>query len=246
MRNNNNNNGNTVPVISYYNVDISKNIILKDNKRKSGIYRWNNLIRGKSYIGSSVSLSGRFNNYYSLTFLNRKVEIGSSAIYSALLKYGYSNFSLDILEYCEPSQLIAKEQYYIDLLEPEYNILKTAGSWLGAKHSESTKQLLSNVFKGRVFSEDSLDKMRVAARLRVGNKTSFFGKTHSIETITKISMTKFSLVKVIDINTNTTKVFKGNLEAAKFLDMGESTLRRYKKRGKLYKNKYLICNSSGV
>jgi group I intron endonuclease len=88
--------------------------------------------------------------------------------------------------------------------------------------------------------------MRVAARLRVGNKTSFFGKTHSIETITKISMTKFSLVKVIDINTNTTKVFKGNLEAAKFLDMGESTLRRYKKRGKLYKNKYLICNSSGV
>ena len=27
---------------------------------------------------------------------------GSSHVYPALLKYGYSNFSLEILEYCEP------------------------------------------------------------------------------------------------------------------------------------------------
>jgi len=39
--------------------------------------------------------------------------MGSSAIYSALLKYGYSNFSLDILEYCEIDALIEREQYYI-------------------------------------------------------------------------------------------------------------------------------------
>ena len=204
------------------------------------------MITGKSYVGSSTSLSKRFYNYYSIAFLNRVVENRSSAIYSALLKYGYSNFSLDILEYCELSQLIVKEQYYIDILEPKYNILKIAGSRLGTKHSESTKQLLRNAFKGRLFSEDSLDKMRVAAKLRVGKKTSFFGKMHSIETITKISMTKFSSIKVIDITTNSTKIFRGNLEAAKFLDMGESTLRRYKKRGKLYKNKYLIYNNSDV
>jgi group I intron endonuclease len=96
-----------------------------------------------------------------------------------LLKYGYSNFSLDIFEYCELNQLIVKEQYFIDMLKPKYNILKIAGSRLGTKHSEATKQLLSNVFKGRVFSEDSLEKMRVAAKLRVGKK-SFFGKTHTV------------------------------------------------------------------
>jgi hypothetical protein len=39
-------------------------------------------------------------------------------------------------------------------------------------------------------------------------------------------MTMFSLVKVIDINTNIVKIFRGNLEAANFLNMGESTLRR--------------------
>lgn len=45
-------------------------------------------------------------------------------IYRALLKYSYSNFSLDILEYCELDVLIEREQYYINILKPEYNILK--------------------------------------------------------------------------------------------------------------------------
>jgi group I intron endonuclease len=43
-----------------------------------------------------------------------------------LLKYGYSNFSIDILEYCELNVLIEREQYYINHLKPEYNIYKRA------------------------------------------------------------------------------------------------------------------------
>jgi len=64
---------NIIPVVSYFNADIDKSIIYKENKNKSGIYRWNNLITGKSYIGSSISLSGRFNTYYSLSYLKKKV-----------------------------------------------------------------------------------------------------------------------------------------------------------------------------
>jgi group I intron endonuclease len=40
----------------------------------------------------------------------------------ALLKDGYSSFSLYILEYCDEKDLIQREQYYFDLLKPEYNI----------------------------------------------------------------------------------------------------------------------------
>lgn len=136
MENNNKNNINIIPVVSYFNSYIDKSIIYKENKNKSGVYRWNNLITGKSYIGSSVSLSGRFSSYYSLTYLKKRVEKGSSIIYSSLLKYGYSNFSVDILEYCEPILLILKEQYYIDILKPEYNILEKAGTRFGIKQSE--------------------------------------------------------------------------------------------------------------
>ena len=44
---------------------------------------------------------------------------------------------------CEINILIEREQYYLDLLKPEYNILKIAGSMLGFKHSEATKIKMS-------------------------------------------------------------------------------------------------------
>lgn len=59
-------------------------------------------------------------------------------IHKALIKYGYSNFTLEVLEYCDPNNAILREQYYLDLLKPVYNILTKAGSSLGFKHSEVT------------------------------------------------------------------------------------------------------------
>jgi group I intron endonuclease len=56
----------------------------------------------------------------------------------ALLKYGYSNFTLEILEYCATKDVIQREQYYLDSLKPGYNIVKKAGSTLGYKHIEET------------------------------------------------------------------------------------------------------------
>lgn len=55
-------------------------------------------------------------------------------ICKALLKYGYSNFSISILEYYDSNNRLVREQYYIDLLQPEYNILKKAGSSVGYLH----------------------------------------------------------------------------------------------------------------
>lgn len=92
-----NSNKSIIPIASYYNVDKNRCIILNENRRKSGIYRWNNLITGKSYVGSSISLSNRFRIYYSLIELKRRLNTSKSAIHSALLKHGHANFSLDIL-----------------------------------------------------------------------------------------------------------------------------------------------------
>lgn len=55
-------------------------------------------------------------------------------ICKAILKYGYSNFSISILEYYDSNNRLVREQYYIDLLQPEYNILKKAGSSVGYLH----------------------------------------------------------------------------------------------------------------
>jgi group I intron endonuclease len=84
-------------------------------------------VNGKSYIGSSASLDKRILFYYYLSSLTLQVK-RSIIIHRALLKYGYKNFRLDILEYCEPDVLIKREQYYIKILKSEYNILKKTGA----------------------------------------------------------------------------------------------------------------------
>jgi group I intron endonuclease len=146
----------------YLNAKLNKHIIYKENKNKCGVYRWTNLVNGKSYIGSSTSLYNRFRVYFSLGYLNN-VRTGSSIISKALLKYGFKNFSLGIIEYCNPDLVITREQYYLDKLKPEYNICKIAGSSFGYKHKKET--ILK--FKNRIFTKEIKAKMRAAAKNRI-------------------------------------------------------------------------------
>ena len=105
--------------------------MLKENKGKSGVYLWINNINGNKYVGSSVNLSIRLVRYYNTKYLLKYFQMN---ICKALLKYGYSNFSISILEYCDSNNRLVREQYYIDLLQPEYNIKKKAGSSVGYLH----------------------------------------------------------------------------------------------------------------
>jgi group I intron endonuclease len=59
---------------------------------------------------------------------NRLLDTANMPICKALLKYGYSNFSLDILEFCNKDNLILREKHYFNIYFPEYNILKEPGS----------------------------------------------------------------------------------------------------------------------
>jgi group I intron endonuclease len=49
----------------------------------------------------------------------------------AILKYKLDSFSLDILGYCSKEDVIQREQNYLNIYAPKYNILKIAGSSLG-------------------------------------------------------------------------------------------------------------------
>ena len=86
-----------------------------------------------------------------------------------MIKNGYSNFRLEILEYCELEILIEREQYYIETLNPEYNILKQAGSLTGFKHSEAAKELMSiNKLNSTVSKET---RLKIAVALSKGDNT---------------------------------------------------------------------------
>ena len=55
---------NTIPFKVYLDLADVKTIY-KENNRKSGIYRWVNLINGSTYIGSAADLTRRLRDYFS-------------------------------------------------------------------------------------------------------------------------------------------------------------------------------------
>lgn len=111
----------------------------------------------------------------------------------ALLKYGHSAFSVEILEYCDKDDTLTRENYYLFKFKPDYNIAKDASAtFLGRFHSEETKAKLSaansgekHPMFGKSRSEETKAKLRAA---RLGEKHPLFGKTPSEETKAKISI----------------------------------------------------------
>ena len=100
---------------------------------------WTNLLNNKRYVGSFMFLRKRLGQYFNANFLVKY----NMYIYRALLKYGYSNFKLEILEYYDPSVLLERENHYIKHYKPEYNILQTAGSSIGRKLTHKEKERIS-------------------------------------------------------------------------------------------------------
>ena len=75
-------------------------------------------------------------------------------IFRALLKYGYSKFSLEILEYCDPTKCLIRERYYIKNIKPEYNISQFPQSpHEGLKHSDEARAKMKAKTLGRVKTE---------------------------------------------------------------------------------------------
>lgn len=126
---------------------------------KSGIYKITNIINNKCYIGSSWDVENRLRTHKS------KLKKGKNTIklQNAFNKYGKENFIFEFLEIVPIEGLKDKEQYYLNVLKPEYNIDPIA-----RRNSEEVREANSR---------------------RLSNSgNGMFGKKHSAETIRKMSL----------------------------------------------------------
>lgn len=253
--NNNNNYGSFVPVKIYNNVDIDKLLILKDNKGKAGIYLWKHKELGKSYIGSAEDLSKRLENYFKLSYISDKSK--NSYIYNAIYLHGYSAFSLTIIEHIDISNLsidetrlliVSREQYYLDSLQPEYNILKIAGSSLGYKHTEESLAKMSEASKGKIFSSETIAKLSKVKSGennpmygKLGENHPMHGKTHSTKTKAKMSLARGTTVYVYNSDKSTlVNSFPSAKKAAEFFNCSHSTILRYISNGLIFKDRWIL------
>jgi len=125
----------------------------------SGIYQLRNVINDHVYIGSSYDIDARWSMHKKHL---RKGKHHSILLQRAWNKYGEEKFIFEILkDHVNKSGLIVHEQYYFDLLKPEYNICKIAGNTLGAAfyNSKDWRQKVGACHKGKPLSIETKRKI---------------------------------------------------------------------------------------
>lgn len=105
-------------------------------KRYPGVYRIICRVTSDCYVGSSAYTYSRKSDHWQA--LRRKTH-ANVHLQRAFDKYGEETFDFEILERPEVDKLVEREQYWIDVLKPAYNIRKIAESNLGLKQSEVAK-----------------------------------------------------------------------------------------------------------
>jgi group I intron endonuclease len=142
--------------------------------KQSGIYMIQNVVDWKMYIGSAKYIARRWAVHRHNLRNNKSNNVHLQRAWN---KYGEDCFRFSVLVYCKPDELIELEQYFIDGLNPAYNIQQVAGSSLGRKFSEETKEKLRKASTGHVHTAEHKAKIGAAQ----------LGKKRSPETIAKLT-----------------------------------------------------------
>lgn len=166
----------------------------------------------------------------------------------AINKYNLQNFIFVIFEYSETEELIFREQFYLDALKPEYNILKVAGSSLGYVHTEESKVKIGETHKGKTginspnFGKIISAETKVLMSLALSGKNHpMYNKNHSEESKNKISISNGTSIFVYLSDGKTLiNSFSSAIKAGEFLNVSYHTVLKYAKNGKLLKNKWIV------
>lgn len=143
--------------------------------KRLGIYQIKNIVTNDIYIGSCSNYNVRKGSHLCILRQNKHHSI---VLQRAFNKYKEENFTFELIEELQDkTKLIEREQYYIDLLKPAYNICPIAGSTLNRIFTEEHKQNLSKSLKGKVRTQKQKEHQR---KIKLG-------KTHTLETKNKVS-----------------------------------------------------------
>lgn len=119
-------------------------------KKTSGVYKITNKITDDFYIGSSKNIIRRWSNHKCPSTWKKRPGM---LLYKAFRQYGLENFDFVIVE--ETDSLYEREQYFIDLLKPEYNIRTvTTGMTIKEYYRSYNNQLC--FYKGKQLTLNAL------------------------------------------------------------------------------------------
>lgn len=176
-----------------------------------GIYKIQNVVNGKCYIGSAKSFRTRFRKHKNVLVKNAHHSI---KLQRAWNKHGEDAFIFQPIIFCEPKNLLFYEQQAIDAYNSYcdgYNATIKANSALGVKRSDEIKakisvskagiklsaehkKAISDGNKGKKRSDETKEKIRIVntgvkkSKSHIENmRKANLGKKYNDETKAKIS-----------------------------------------------------------
>ena len=175
------------------------------------VYQYRNTKDGKVYVGSTNNPVRRHQQH--IRELRKGIH-GNPRLQNAWNFHGESCFERSVLEEVpEPTRekLLAREQHYLDSLthETSYNLAWVAGSCLGVKRSQETKQKLREANLGKVLSKEH--KQSIAAT-KTGLKQTLEHTQNISTALTGVPFTKEHKKKLAEAQKNKKSVLKLSLE----------------------------------
>lgn len=131
------------------------------------VYKIKNLINNKLYIGKADNVNKRWLKHISYARTNR-----GFIFHKAITKYGADNFEVSILEECESEEIaLEKEAYWIAEYKTNickwgsefgYNLTDGGEGISGHKHSDESKQKMSDASIGKPKSDDHKNQLSIS------------------------------------------------------------------------------------
>lgn len=213
-----------------------------ENRGSSGVYALICKVNNKFYVGSSINLANRLLDYMQPAYLAQQTN---RPILRAIVKYGIINFIYVVIETCHRTDTLQREQYWLDLLEPEYNLCKIAGTTQGVYLSEETKAKLRIALLGK---SHTLETRQLMSETRKGSNAYWFGKNHSEETRAKLREVALSRTKlhrpgfslyIYDQDLYLLRECRSHREGMRYLGCDSRTILRYLNKG-LFKGLFYL------
>lgn len=195
-----------------------------------GIYKITDINTNNFYIGSSIDIYSRWKRHLSQLKNNNHSNYFLQKIFNS---YGEKCFSFEIVELCD--NLKEREQYYLDILNPDLNINKNScGGDMISNHPLKKKIKEKHLINTRkAASSKSLKQKRSVNAKALYPNGPMCNKKHSEKTKNEMSKKRGTKIKIDD------RVFNSLRKAAEFYKTNHHTI-MYRALSPDYKNYFLL------